>query len=98
MVRTLPTTQSRHPWRAVTRTVFATLVGLLPLVPEILAGAHLGSTATGAQTIAIAGAITRLLARPDVEALLHRVAPWLAAQPDPALTPPTMPADKTLMR
>lgn len=77
-------TQSRHPGRATLRTVVAVAVALLPLIPEIIADLHLGSTATGAQTIVIAAGVTRLLARKDVEALLHRYAPWLAAQPPPA--------------
>jgi hypothetical protein len=85
-------TQVRHPWRATLRTAVAGLVAVLPLLPEAAADLHLGTGGTIGQTLAIAAAITRLLARPDVEAWLHRFAPWLAAQPVPVF------ADKTLMR
>ena len=74
-------TQSRHPWRATFRTGIAVAIGLLPLLPEILAGLHLDTYAIGIQVLGIAAGITRLLANPDVEVLLHRYAPWLAAQP-----------------
>jgi len=76
-------TQTRHPWRATLRTAVAVAIGLLPLLPEILGDLHLGTTVTGAQTLAIAAGVTRLLARPDVELFLRRFAPWLAAQPAP---------------
>lgn len=75
------TTQSRHPWRATLRTAVAVAVGLLPLLPEILAGLHLDSYAVAGQVLGIAAGITRLLADPRVEELLHEYAPWLAAQP-----------------
>lgn len=77
-------TQSRHPWRATLRTAVAVGVGLLPLLPEILGGLHLDTYAIGGQVLGIAAGITRLLADPRVEALLHQYAPWLAAQPVPA--------------
>lgn len=76
-------TQSRHPWRATLRTAVAVGVGLLPLLPEILGGLHLDTYAIGGQVLGIAAGITRLLADPRVEVLLHQYAPWLAAQPVP---------------
>jgi hypothetical protein len=94
------TTQSRHPWRATLRTAVAVGVGLLPLLPEILGGLHLDSYAIGGQVLVIAAGITRLLANPAVETLLHQYAPWLAAQPaagpisssffDPEPAPPSI--------
>lgn len=86
------TTQSRHPWRATLRTAVAVGVGLLPLLPEILGGLRLDSYAIGGQVLVIAAGITRLLANPAVEVVLHQYAPWLAAQPvvvDPP-APPTI--------
>jgi len=78
-------TQVRRPWRATLRTVFAGLVALATLAPEIFAGAtlHDPSTATGlaAQALAVAGAVTRVLAIPGVEAFLREFAPFLAADP-----------------
>lgn len=74
-------TQVVHHWRAVTRTLIAMSVGFLPLIPEALAGLHLDSTATGAQAIVVAGAITRTLALPGVEEWCKRWLPWLSAQP-----------------
>lgn len=87
-------TQSRHPWRATLRTAVAVGVGLLPLLPEILGGLHLDTYAIGGQVLGIAAGITRLLADPRVEVLLHEYAPWLAAQPVPAppAVDPTVPA------
>jgi len=89
------TTQSRHPWRATLRTAVAVGVGLLPLLPEILGGLHLDTYAIGGQVLGIAAGITRLLADPRVEVLLHQYAPWLAAQPVPAVpanvSPPVSP-------
>lgn len=76
-----PPTQIAHPLRAVLRTVAAVVVAIVPAIPEIVTGAHLGSTAIGIQTVAIAGGITRLLASPKVEALLKCFAPWLATEP-----------------
>ena len=58
-------------------------IGLLPLLPEILGGLHLDTYAVGIQVLTVAAAITRLLANPSVEVLLHQYAPWLAAQPAP---------------
>jgi hypothetical protein len=79
---TAPTpTQVRHPWRATLRTLVAVLLALLPLLPEILAGLRLDTTQAGAQTLAVAAAVTRLLASPAVDGWLRQRAPWLAASP-----------------
>ena len=90
------TTQSRHPWRATLRTAVAVGVGLLPLLPEILGGLHLDSYAIGGQVLVIAAGITRLLANPSVEVLLHQYAPWLAAQP-PLATGGIVPPGQTYL-
>lgn len=75
-------TQARHPWRAVTRTVFAGAVSLAAIWGLIIEAANVDSTApVVAATLAVAGAITRILAVPGVEQWLRRFFPWLAAAP-----------------
>ena len=77
------TTQGVHPWRATARTVFAlvlALAAMAPLIYEAIAQADAeGATGAAAGALAIAGAITRVLALPAVEAFLARFVPWLAA-------------------
>lgn len=77
------TTQTRHPWRATARTVFAGVVAGASLLPELLAETHTGGTVLGAQALAVAGAVTRVLAIPGVNGWLERFLPFLAAAPPP---------------
>lgn len=81
------TTQTRHPWRAVVRTVFqATIAGAAaaPIVyqaatqesPELAGGA-------AATVLVVSGAITRVMALPVVEQFLRRFVPFLAASDTP---------------
>ncbi len=74
-------TQSRHPWRATLRTVFAVVVALATLLPYVLADSSLEAAPGVAQVLAVAAAITRVLALPVVETFLRDYAPWLAAEP-----------------
>lgn len=74
-------TQTQHPGRATFRTVVAGLLGLLTLLPYILAGAHLDGTVLGGQALAVSAAVTRILAIPAVNDWLTDHAPWLAATP-----------------
>lgn len=74
-------TQTRHPWRATLRTVVAGAVALVSLLPTIAAVGHLGAVPGMAQALAVAGAVTRVLAIPGVDTWLRRYLPWLAAQP-----------------
>ncbi len=76
-----PATQTRHPWRAVVRTIVAAVIAGLPVVVDIVAGLDLGATVVGAQVLLVAGAVTRVLAMPGVEAWLTTYIPWLAAKP-----------------
>jgi hypothetical protein len=73
-------------WRRVTRTALAVLVAVCSMVPLIYSAAtqHDAGEATGwaAALLAIAAAITRVLALPAVEAFLQQFLPFLAAQPD----------------
>lgn len=79
-------TQTRHPWRATVRTAFAALVALAAMLPALVEAAGLDETApVVALALGIAGAITRVMALPAVEAFLRRFVPFLAAEPrDPA--------------
>lgn len=80
-------TQVRRPWRSTLRTVFQLVVALATLLPFVASGVYDDpDTAPAAvvQVLAVAGAITRVMALPQVEAFLRRFAPWLAAAPDPA--------------
>ena len=77
------TTQSLHPWRATVRTVFAVVIALAALAPAIYSAATTQSpelaTGAAAGALAVAAAITRIMALPGVEAFLQRFIPWLAA-------------------
>lgn len=76
------TTQTRHPWRATARTVFAFVVALAAIWALIIEAAGVDSTnAVVAATLAVAGAITRIMAIPQVEEFLKHFMPWLAAEP-----------------
>lgn len=76
------TTQSRHPWRATVRTVFAFVVAVAAIWALVVEAAGVNAEAPIiAATIAVAGGITRVMALPGVEELLKRFFPWLAAEP-----------------
>lgn len=78
-------TQARHPWRATVRSVVAFLIGLAAIWGAVVQLAGVDPSAPLiAPTIAAAGAVTRILADPRVEALLRRfkATSWLAAAPD----------------
>ena len=76
-------TQSKHPWRAVVRTIFAAVVALAamagPIYEAITGGSPEAATGFTAIMLAITGAITRVLALPQVDQWLHVFAPWLAS-------------------
>lgn len=89
-------TQTRHPWRAVYRTVVAALpaaIALLYLLPEIAKEAGIAQVGWVAGALVVIAAITRVLAMPAVNAWLHDHLPDLAAQPKPEPVVPT--ADTT---
>lgn len=76
-------TQVRRPWRSTTRTVFQALIGLCVLAPLIISATGL----TVAQlpwlgvVLAVAAAVTRIMAIPGVETWLSTYLPFLAAAP-----------------
>lgn len=73
-------TQTRHPWRATVRTVVAVVVALAAMLPLLIEASGVDETlAPVAGALAIAGAITRIMALPAVEAFLARFVPWLSA-------------------
>jgi hypothetical protein len=77
-------TQTRHPWRAVTRTVVAAIpaaIGLLILLPDIARQAGIAQVGWVAGALTVVAAITRVLAMPAVNEFLRRHVPGLAAQP-----------------
>ncbi|MEV4417038.1 hypothetical protein [Catellatospora sp. NPDC049609] len=74
-------TQTRHPWRATARTAFAVLVALATLAPQIAAAADISTVPAVVQVLAVAAAVTRVLAIPGVDELLRRWVPWLGSEP-----------------
>ena len=80
-------TQSQHPARATIRTIFAfvgSLAIVIPLGVEAI-GADFASVPVVATVVAVAGAITRFLAVPQVNEFLQQwvFTSWLAAAPAP---------------
>ncbi|MFT4288182.1 hypothetical protein [Nocardioides sp.] len=77
-------TQTAHPWRATVRTVFAFIVAVAAIWPTIVeaAGVNPGLRVV-ALTIAVAGAITRVMALPGVVDLFarFRFLSWLTPTP-----------------
>lgn len=86
-------TQTKHPWRATARTLFAAGVGLLTLIPEVATAAHVDATVGVTQVLAVTGAVTRILAIPGVEAWMQQYLPFLSAAP--ADQPPAGPGATT---
>lgn len=75
-------TQSEHPWRATVRTVFAFVVALAAILPQVVEASGVDETIGWvAALLAVAGGITRIMAVPGVDDLLTRFVPWLAAAP-----------------
>jgi hypothetical protein len=81
LLKPLGPTQTRHPWRATVRTIFAAAVALLTLLPVIATTAGIDTVPAVAQVLLVAGAVTRVLALPGVERFLELYLPWLAASP-----------------
>lgn len=74
-----------HPTRATIRTLFAAVVSFAAIFPTLVDAAHVPQAAGVAAAVAVAGAVTRVLALPSVEVFLQTFVPWLSAAPaDPA--------------
>lgn len=76
-----PATQTRHPWRATARTLFAAGTSLLSLLPVAAAAGGVDTVPAVVQVLGVTGAITRVLALPSVDEWLRTYVPWLAATP-----------------
>ena len=75
-------TQSEYPWHAVVRTVFQALVGFAAMWGLIVEAMGVdGKLPWVAASLAVTGAITRIMAIPAVNAWLETYIPWLAAAP-----------------
>lgn len=72
-------TQAAHPWRATLRTIFAAIVGLASAWLVIVEAIGLDPGVPWVATsIAVTGAVTRVLALPAVIGWLETFVPWLA--------------------
>lgn len=75
-------TQTEHPWRAVTRTVFQALVALAAMWGLLVEAAGVDdSVGLAAAVTAFMGALARIMALPQVDEFLRRFVPFLAAKP-----------------
>lgn len=74
-------TQVAHPKRATFRTVFQGAIAFAAILPLILTTAGIPAVGWAAILIAVAGAITRVMALPGVEVFLEEYLPFLAAKP-----------------
>lgn len=74
-------TQVRRPWRTTARTIFQAFVALCVLFPVLVETAGLDPEAFPwlAVPLAVAAAVARIMALPQVEAFLRRFLPFLAA-------------------
>ncbi|MER7164483.1 hypothetical protein ABT336_00170 [Micromonospora sp. NPDC000207] len=61
--------------------MFAGTVGAVSLIPTVAVTAGIDTVPAVAQAVVVAGAITRVLALPGVDAWLRQFVPWLAAAP-----------------
>lgn len=75
-------TQTKYPWRATLRTVFAAGVALLSLLPVVALTAGIDTVPAVAQVLAVIAAVTRVLAIPGVDGWLRKYLPWLATSPE----------------
>jgi len=73
-------TQTRHPWRAVTRTVVAAIIALVPVLIGTITELGLSGPVV-VTALAVLGGVTRVLAMPVVNRWLEDYVPWLAAEP-----------------
>lgn len=71
-------TQVAHPWQAVVRTVFAGFIGVCAILPLLFTEAPTGGVFALALTVA--GAVTRIMAIPEVNVWLDRFLPFLSAE------------------
>lgn len=82
-VVTVVPTQVRRPWRSTVRTLFQALVALAVLFPILVETTGLDPEDAPwlAIPLAVAAALARVMALPQVEDFLRRFLPFLAAAP-----------------
>lgn len=72
-------TQVQHPWYATARSAFQFIMGLLVIVPVIIAELGLSKSIPWvAGALAVAAAATRIMALEPVVLFLEKWVPWLA--------------------
>lgn len=76
-------TQVRRPWRSTARTAFQALVALAVLFPILVQETGLSPEDVPwlAIPLAVAAALARIMANPQVEVFLRTFAPFLSAAP-----------------
>lgn len=75
-------TQEKYPWRATIRTIVQAVAGFASMWALMVAALGLDESLPWvAASLAVTGAITRVMAVPEVNEWLDRYVPWLAAQP-----------------
>lgn len=70
-----PPTQVEYPWKATARTVLQAVIALATLIPLVVAGVYDGGDnypAAVVQVLAVAAAITRVMAIPQVNDFLAK--------------------------
>jgi hypothetical protein len=84
-VPTVPDEAPLHGWRRTVRTVVQTILALAAAAPLVYLAVtnESAEAATGAAAVvlAVAGAIARVMGMPQIEDILQKIAPWLAAHP-----------------
>lgn len=73
-------TQTRHPWRSTARTLVAATIGALPIIVLLLDELDAESVPLFAGFLALAGAVSRVMAMPQTEEFLQTYFPLLAAE------------------
>lgn len=72
--------QNMHPWKTTFRTVFQMVIGFIILLPQLIETTGVDeATPWVAASLAVSGAVTRIMALPGVETWLRKWVPWLAA-------------------
>lgn len=79
------TSQTKYPARALVRTLLQVVIALAVGLPFLVDAAGLSEAIPGVSVaLAVAAAITRVMALPWTEDFLERFIPWLAAEPTSA--------------
>lgn len=81
LVESKTPTQVEHKWKATARSAFQVIVALAALMPVLVPALGLSvSVGVGAGVLAVAAAVTRVMAIPAVNGFIDRFLPWLRAR------------------